>query len=302
MERRIFDRCGVSCFRKINHILMVTAHALLEQLSTSCIRLARSISSTLLQSDFSTEKHRVLTNFPRAPSRVPSWLLVMELPQAHVFSTPCGKATMAQQRWGTRTPGALGSMPDPGGPEAWGTARRAGPHSALPRQPPGAPSKRSESRWSAPRGPKVHPASTLTRAARRTQSRGRGRKPREPTQGAHPKTAPQPHTTPTPRDKHAPQGPLHRHEQREVKGLTVTRPPGVYSPTLSGRRRDRGKSTTNGEVVMSAPASPVTDKNYNLIWAVQQSLENVWQLETYIKDAERQGDEEIGRASCRERQ
>src|SRR5699024_7511954 len=113
MERRIFVRCGVGCFRKISHILMVTAHALLEQLSTSCIRLARSISSTLLQSDFSTEKHRDLTNFPRAPSRVPSWLLVMELPQAHVFSTPCGKATMAQQRWGTRTPGALGSMPDP---------------------------------------------------------------------------------------------------------------------------------------------------------------------------------------------
>ena len=46
---------------------------------------------------------------------------------------------------------------------------------------------------------------------------------------------------------------------------------------------------------MSAPASPVTDKNYNLIWAVQQSLENVWQLETYIKDAERQGDEELAR-------
>ena len=46
---------------------------------------------------------------------------------------------------------------------------------------------------------------------------------------------------------------------------------------------------------MSAPASPVTDKNYNLIWAVQQSLENVWQLETYIKDAEREGDEELAR-------
>ena len=46
---------------------------------------------------------------------------------------------------------------------------------------------------------------------------------------------------------------------------------------------------------MAAPASPVTDKNYNLIWAVQQSLENVWQLETYIKDAESQGDEELAR-------
>lgn len=28
------------------------------------------------------------------------------------------------------------------------------------------------------------------------------------------------------------------------------------------------------------PQSPVKDKNYNLVWAVEQSLHNVWQLET----------------------
>ncbi|NYH53604.1 MULTISPECIES: hypothetical protein [Nocardiopsis] len=45
----------------------------------------------------------------------------------------------------------------------------------------------------------------------------------------------------------------------------------------------------------SEPESPLKDKNYNLVWAVHQSLENVWKLETYIKDAERQGDEELAR-------
>ena len=41
------------------------------------------------------------------------------------------------------------------------------------------------------------------------------------------------------------------------------------------------------------PQSPVKDKNYNLVWAVEQSLHNVWQLETYIKDAEGDGDDEL---------
>lgn len=43
----------------------------------------------------------------------------------------------------------------------------------------------------------------------------------------------------------------------------------------------------------SAPESPVKDKNYNLFSAVQQSLQNVWQMETYIADAERDGDDEL---------
>lgn len=46
---------------------------------------------------------------------------------------------------------------------------------------------------------------------------------------------------------------------------------------------------------MAEPSSPLKDKNYNLIWAVHQSLENVWKLETYIKDAESQGDDELVR-------
>jgi hypothetical protein len=35
------------------------------------------------------------------------------------------------------------------------------------------------------------------------------------------------------------------------------------------------------------------DKDYNLIWFVEQCLSNVLRLENYIADAERAGDEEL---------
>jgi hypothetical protein len=35
------------------------------------------------------------------------------------------------------------------------------------------------------------------------------------------------------------------------------------------------------------------DKDYNLIWFVEQSLSNALRLETYIRDAERDGDSEL---------
>ncbi|MDQ3887369.1 MAG: hypothetical protein M3308_10285 [Actinomycetota bacterium] len=41
------------------------------------------------------------------------------------------------------------------------------------------------------------------------------------------------------------------------------------------------------------PSSPVKDKNYNLIVTLQESLQAVFQLETYIADAERDGDTEL---------
>lgn len=44
---------------------------------------------------------------------------------------------------------------------------------------------------------------------------------------------------------------------------------------------------------MAEPSSPVKDKNYNLIWALEASLHNVFKLEEYIKDAEDQGDTEL---------
>jgi hypothetical protein len=35
------------------------------------------------------------------------------------------------------------------------------------------------------------------------------------------------------------------------------------------------------------------DKDYNIIWFTEQCLSNVLRLETYIKDAEREGDSEL---------
>ena len=35
------------------------------------------------------------------------------------------------------------------------------------------------------------------------------------------------------------------------------------------------------------------DKNYNLLWYTEQCLENAMRLETYIADAERDGDNEV---------
>lgn len=35
------------------------------------------------------------------------------------------------------------------------------------------------------------------------------------------------------------------------------------------------------------------DKDYNIIWFVEQCLSNVLRLETYIEDAKREGDDEL---------
>lgn len=43
----------------------------------------------------------------------------------------------------------------------------------------------------------------------------------------------------------------------------------------------------------SPPLTAAKDKNYNLISAVRDSLQNVWQLETYATDAQREGDTEL---------
>ena len=46
----------------------------------------------------------------------------------------------------------------------------------------------------------------------------------------------------------------------------------------------------------SGEAGQVTgtkDKDYNLIWFVEQCLSNALRLETYIQDAERDGDSEL---------
>ncbi|MFC4147553.1 hypothetical protein ACFO0M_14955 [Micromonospora mangrovi] len=39
--------------------------------------------------------------------------------------------------------------------------------------------------------------------------------------------------------------------------------------------------------------SPVKDKDYDLIHAIQLSLEHIYRMDTYIADAERNGDSEL---------
>jgi hypothetical protein len=54
------------------------------------------------------------------------------------------------------------------------------------------------------------------------------------------------------------------------------------------------RALSRGEGLMSQePASPAKDKNYNLIVMLQESLQKVFQLESYIADAERDGDSEL---------
>jgi hypothetical protein len=46
-------------------------------------------------------------------------------------------------------------------------------------------------------------------------------------------------------------------------------------------------TTETGDVTGTA------DKDYNLIWFTEACLDNVLRLETYVSDAERQGDDEL---------
>lgn len=48
--------------------------------------------------------------------------------------------------------------------------------------------------------------------------------------------------------------------------------------------------TSSGE---SGEKTGTKDKNYNLIWFTEACLSNALRLETYIQDAEREGDSEL---------
>jgi hypothetical protein len=43
----------------------------------------------------------------------------------------------------------------------------------------------------------------------------------------------------------------------------------------------------------SGQVTGTKDKTYNLIWYTEQCLQNALRLETYIQDAERDGDQEV---------
>ena len=49
-------------------------------------------------------------------------------------------------------------------------------------------------------------------------------------------------------------------------------------------------STASGE---AGQVTGTKDKDYNLIWFVEQCLSNVLRLETYVQDAERENDSEL---------
>lgn len=44
---------------------------------------------------------------------------------------------------------------------------------------------------------------------------------------------------------------------------------------------------------MTGPDSALKDKDYNLVCVVEASLRNAWTMETYIADAEKDGDAEL---------
>ncbi|MFF5174553.1 hypothetical protein ACFY3U_18220 [Micromonospora sp. NPDC000089] len=45
--------------------------------------------------------------------------------------------------------------------------------------------------------------------------------------------------------------------------------------------------------MVNEKVSPVKDENYDLIHAIQLSLEHIYRMDTYIADAERAGDSEL---------
>jgi hypothetical protein len=57
--------------------------------------------------------------------------------------------------------------------------------------------------------------------------------------------------------------------------------------------KDRTKEDTVGGSEETGQVTGTKDKNYDLIWFTEQCLSNVLRLETYIRDADRDGDEEL---------
>jgi hypothetical protein len=70
-------------------------------------------------------------------------------------------------------------------------------------------------------------------------------------------------------------------------GLTGKR---VADGCTSNRRRETPMSTSTEE---TGQHTGTKDKHYNLLWFTEQCLSNALRLETYIHDAEREGDSEL---------
>jgi hypothetical protein len=71
---------------------------------------------------------------------------------------------------------------------------------------------------------------------------------------------------------------------REDRGYLGT----LRASALVTTDRERG-----GPILSQKPASPVKDKNYDLITVLHRCLKATWRLETYKEDARREGDAEL---------
>jgi len=60
--------------------------------------------------------------------------------------------------------------------------------------------------------------------------------------------------------------------------------------TRTGIRLQGGTMTSTSE---TGHVTGTKDKNYDIIWFTEACLDNVLRLETYVKDAERDGDNEL---------
>jgi hypothetical protein len=73
-------------------------------------------------------------------------------------------------------------------------------------------------------------------------------------------------------------------------------PPGRVYAHLSGGYRAIDRPLLEGEQMSTTETGHITgtkDKDYNVIWFTEVCLQNVLRLETYIQDAEREGDSEL---------
>jgi hypothetical protein len=77
--------------------------------------------------------------------------------------------------------------------------------------------------------------------------------------------------------------------------------PQAYAPitaSTAGVRHTRQRATYAGGLIMASTsetghATGTKDKLYNIIWFTEACLSNALRLETYIQDAERDGDNEL---------
>jgi hypothetical protein len=62
---------------------------------------------------------------------------------------------------------------------------------------------------------------------------------------------------------------------------------------VAGRKAPIGREETAVTTQETGHVTGTKDKDYNLIWYVEACLDNALRLETYIEDAQREGDNEL---------